>query len=273
MATRKNPITDPDGLKAATRITEERDRKVREKLKNQSTVGSRAAELAAQAGASLGANIPKVVSQTVNAATVGVSNVKQAINDAGQLGGVQGYSHGLASGNLQRHTDIYGGLVIPEIDFNGAIPSDLLNPQIELQATETQLTQGLETYAGATRAQKLLQAGYKYIEEIGKTKQHFHKAQVSIIKGATEGIKTQQAIVGFDCQNIELDIDREKLEQSNEKLRQAQVTTLGIRNETQQLIQLIEAKEGLKESQIKSIQSQTQDVTQRYLQGSFNQVI
>lgn len=273
MATKKNPITDPDGSKAAARITAERDRRVREKLKNQSTVGSRAAELAAQAGASLTANIPKVASQAVNAATVGVSNVRQAVNDVAQLSGIQGYSHGLASGNLQRHTDIYGGLVIPEVDFNGTIPSDLLNPQIELQATEAQLTQGLETYAGATRAQKLLQAGYKYIEEVGKTKQQFHKAEVSIIKGATESIKTQQAIVGFDRQNVELEIDREKLEQSKEKLKQAQVTTLGMSNETQQLIQLIEVREGLKESQIKSIQSQTQDVIQRYLNGSFNSTI
>lgn len=273
MTTKKNPITDPGGLKAAAKVTEERDKRVREKLRNQSTIGNKAAELAAQAGASLTASIPTVASQALNAATATVSNAKQAVNDLRQLGGVQGYSESLSSSSLQRHTDIYGGLTIPEIDFNGAIPSDLLNPQIELQATEAQLTQGLATYAGATRAQQLLQAGYKYIEEIGKTKQQFHKAEVAIIKGATEGIKTQQAIVGFDRQNIELDIDREKLEQSNEKLRQAQVTTLGIRNETQQLIQLIEAKEGLKESQIKSIQSQTQDVTQRYLQGSFNQVI
>ncbi|NJM23581.1 MAG: hypothetical protein HC907_35650 [Richelia sp. SM1_7_0] len=150
------------------------------------------------------------------------------------------------------------------------IPSDLLNPQIELQATEEQLTNGLAVYAGATRAQQLLQAGFKYIEEIGKTKQQYHRAEQSIIKSATEGVKVQQEIVKFDKQNIELDIDITKREQSNEKLKQEQIKLTGMQKETSQIVLKIESQERKRDAEIRSIDAQTQDIIQKYLKDSIN---
>jgi|SRR6476469_3900601 len=162
-------------------------------------------------------------------------------------------------------TDIYGGLAIPELDFNGMIPTDFLNPNIATTATEDQLTAGLENYAGATRAQKLYQAGFNYIAEVGKTKQAMHKAEASVIKGATEGIKVQQEIVRFDRQNIELETDGVKLEQSAEKLNQEGIKLLGLQKETTQITRKIEAVELKRDAEIKAIEAQTQMILQKFL--------
>lgn len=258
----------------------------RVKAQKEKSAGTRAKKVAEAAGtvlkdAAVGVGQTAVsaatgaVSNTANAVTTGASEVKQAATNALQarnaITGEEGYTGQLASGQLTRESDIYGGLAFPEQDFNGMIPSDLLNPQIELQATEEQLTAGLAVYAGATRAQTLLQAGFKYIAEVGKTKQLYHKAEQSVIKAATEGVKVQQETVNYDIENIKLDQKIERREQENEKLKQEQIKTLGARNETEQLRQKIEAQEGKKDAEINSIKAQTQDVIQKYLKGSIHQ--
>jgi 3-methyladenine DNA glycosylase/8-oxoguanine DNA glycosylase len=143
------------------------------------------------------------------------------------------------------------------------IPTDFLNPNIATTATEEQLTAGLENYAGATRAQKLYQAGFNYIGEVGKTKQAYHKAQQQIIKGATEGVKVQQEIVRFDRQNIELETDIVKREQSSEKLNQEQSKLLGMQKETTQITRKIEALEAMRDADILSVQQRTQMIMQK----------
>jgi hypothetical protein len=129
------------------------------------------------------------------------------------------------------------------------------------------LTSGLATYAGASRAQELLQAGFKYIQEVGQTRQQYHKAEQSIIKGATEGIKTQQEIVNFDIANVNLATTQEKLLQADEKLIQARVTTKAYQNETELMRLFFEAKEQKKNAEIQRLQSETQKVIQTYLKG------
>lgn len=251
----------------------------RVKSQKANSAGTRAKKVAETAGAALkdaaGTVGKAAVSGAASAVTTGAANVKQAAINAAQasnaITGEQGYSRGYASGQLNRQVDAYGGLAFPEQDFNGMMPGDLLNPQIELQATEEQLTNGLAVYAGATRAQQLLQAGYTYIEEVGKTKQRYHKAEQSVIKGATEGVKVEQEIVNYDIENVRLDQKFEKLEQENEKLKQEQIKSLAARNETEQLRLKIEAQEGKRNAEISSINASTQNIIQKYLKGSIQQ--
>ncbi|MHC0068436.1 hypothetical protein ACWATR_37165 [Nostoc sp. UIC 10890] len=225
--------------------------------------GARAKAVVDAAKETLG-SVSQIASKAVD---VGAS-IGKAANDVSQMVKPGGYQKGFQSSSLNHKSDVHGGLSFPAQDFSGMIPSDLLNPQIELQATEQQLTSGLQTYSGGVRAQKLLQAGFKYIEEIGKTAQQYHKAETSVIKAATQGIKTQSEIVNFDITNVELDINREKLTQTDEKLVQSRITTTHLKNETEQLRQYYEATERKKQAQIQTLDAQTQDIIQKYLSNS-----
>lgn len=243
------------------------------KAKMSDAVGARAKKLAESLGSELQPN--EVLSKVANAVTSVASNISQTGNDIKQgiqaIQGYQGYTQGYASNNLVATQDPYGGVAMPLMDFKDLVPQDLLNPSINIKATEEQLTNGLAEYAAGTRAQVLLQAGFKYIEEVGKTKQQYHKAEQSLIKASTEGVKVHQEIVKFDTQKVELAINYEKLEQTDERLKQAQITTLAGKNETQQLVQKFEAMESKREATINQIKAQTADIVQRYLKDSINQ--
>ncbi|MBD2208122.1 hypothetical protein [Calothrix sp. FACHB-168] len=274
MPRKKYGITDPTGEKQAEieRITQERDERARAKLKERfANVGNKAQEVAATIGTTL-QPITNTVSTVANAVTTTAAtaantanNIKQALAPTGT-----GYKHSYASSQLKHNNNPYGDLSIPSLDFNSLVPGDLLHPSGLPQATEQELTNGLAEYAGATRALQLYQAGFKYINEVGKTKQEYHKAQQSVIKSATEQVKVNQEIVRFDRQNVELEIDKEKLQHSNERLKQAQITTTALSNETSQMALKFEAQEQKREAEIKSIQSQTQDIIQKYLKDSIN---
>ncbi|BDA76594.1 hypothetical protein CAL7716_107600 (plasmid) [Calothrix sp. PCC 7716] len=279
--TKMNPITDPTGEKAkakqeaAQQARKEQDERVQARVKAKLEavrgVGAKAAEVAQNIGTTLQPvtntinSVANAVTATAATAANTANNITQALAPTGT-----GYQGSYQSSQLQTATDIYGGLQMPAVSFDGLMPTDLLHPSGLPQISEQELTQGLAEYAGATRAQKLYQAGFKYIEEVGKTKQQYHKAEQSIIKAATEGVKVQQEIVRFDRQNVELATDREKLEHSNERLKQAQITTTALRNETAQLALKFEAQEGKRDAEIKSIQAQTQDIIQKYLKDSIN---
>jgi hypothetical protein len=255
---------EPGSLTGSQRFKEEKE------AQKANSVGAKAKKLAEQAGTVL-SKTPEAESNTTTTATTTAPKVADTTQLV-QAYGATGYQAGYASGAITHNIDAYGGLAFPKQDFNGLIPSDLLNPQIELQATEEQLTNGLAVYAGATRAQRLLQTGFKYIEEVGKTKQQYHKAEQSIIKGATEGVKVQEEIVRFDKQHIELDIDINKREQSNETLKQEQVKLTGMQKQTSQIVLKIEAQERKRDAEIRSIDAQTQDIIQKYLKDSISSV-
>jgi hypothetical protein len=248
--------------------------------KENNSIGAKAKKAAESAGVVLESAkdalqpVASTVSSIANATTTAVAtasntanNIRQALTPTGI-----GYQQLLSSSNLQQKSDIHGGLTMPEMKFDGMIPTDLLHPQNSNlpQVSEEELTTGLAVYAGAIRAQKLYQSGFKYIEEVGKTKQQYHKAEQSIIKAATESVKVDQEVVRFDKQNIELGIDKEKLTQSNERLKQSQITTVAMQNETSQLALKFEAQEQKRDAEIGSIKAQTQDIIQRYLKDSIN---
>jgi len=260
---KKNPITDPTGEKAAekAKTREEENSQMSERIKARfASMGIRATEAATAAGTTFEPVVN--AAQTVSNA---VSNVAQSVGNA-----ASNVTQSVAGSSIQRHSDPRGGLKVPEMDFTGLIPSDLLHPSGLPKVSEEELTAGLAEYAGATRAQRLYQAGFKYIEEVGKTKQQYHKAEQSIIKAATESVKVQQEVVRFDKQNVELDIDLEKLEHSKEKLKQARITTIALQHETSQIGQKFEAQRHKRDAEIKSIQAQSQDIIQKYLKDSVN---
>lgn len=234
----------------------------RVKQQAENSVGAKAKRIADEAIASLG-NVSQVAAKVVET----TAQAGKTIGDIAQTVKPSGYQNSFQSSSLVHKSDVYGGLAFPVQDFSGMIPSDLLNPQIELQATDEQLTSGLATYAGASRAQQLLLAGFKYISEVGKTRQEYHKAEQSIIRGATEGIKVQQEVVRFDTANVNLAIDQEKLIHADEKLIQARVTTQALRNETELHRLFYERKEEKKKADIERIEVETQRVRQTYLKG------
>jgi hypothetical protein len=195
---------------------------------------------------------------------VGAAIAKTAI-DVTQIVTPGGYSKGFQSSTLTHKSDVYAGVAFPKQDLSGMLPGDLLNPQIELQATEEQLSNGINHYAAGVRAQQLLSAGFKYIEEIGKTAQQYHKAESSLIKAATLGVKTQTEIINFDIANVEQDINREKLLQTDQKLVQAKISTTHEHRVTEQLRLFYEASERKKDSQIKILDLQNQELMQKYL--------
>jgi len=247
---------------------QETDKKARARLKDKfETVGDKAKQVADNAGVAF-----QTVSNAANTVASGAAQVSQVVTNTaqalGSLAGFKGYTGHRASGELTTTGDPYGGVTIPTTDIQSLVPTDLLNPQIELKATEEQLTAGLAEYAAGTRAQQLLQAGYKYIEEVGKTKQSMHKAQGSIIKGVIESVKVKHEIVNFDIANVTLETNKEKLNQANEKLKQEQVKTLAAQNETAQLIEKTEALEGKRSAEIQRIRAQTNDIIQKYLKDS-----
>lgn len=240
--------------------------------KTVSSTGAKAKALAEGAGVALTqvGQVAQTVSNAASTVTSTAAKVGQAVKDTGQaIGNATGFTGSKASSQLTTSNgDAYGGVSVPVTDIQSLIPSDLLHPQITLKATEEELTTGLIEYAAGTRAQQLLQAGYKYIEEVGKTKQSMHKAQSSIIKGATEEVKVNQNIVEFDIQNVELAIKGEKLNQSEERLKQEQIKTSAAQNETLQLIEKTEALEGKRNAETQRIKAQTNDIIQKYLKDS-----
>jgi hypothetical protein len=239
------------GLTGSKRVKEQAD----------NSIGAKAKRIADEAIASLG-NVSQVTAKVVET----TAQVGKTLGDIAQKIKPSGYQN-FQSSSLVHKTDVYGGLAFPVQDFSNLIPGDLLNPQIELQATDEQLTSGLATYAGASRAQELLQAGFKYIQEVGQTRQQYHKAEQSIIKGATEGIKTQQEIVNFDIANVNLSTTQEKLLQADDKLIQARVTTNAYQNETELMRSFFEAKEQKKTAEIQRLKAESEKITQTYLKG------
>jgi hypothetical protein len=241
------------------------------------SIGKRAAKLAQDAASSLnkGADTIAQVRSNVGAVAAGVSSVAGAITtgkaqargvvvDVQQASAID-YRAKQHRTEIKKETDPYSAVRVPEFDFQGIVPTDLLKPSISVTATPEELSEGLEMYAAGTRAQRLYQAGYKFIEECGRTKQAYHKAQGAVVKGATEGVKVQQEIVRFDRQNIELEIDKVKLEQSGEKLNQENTRLLGLEKETTQLSRKIEAMESKRDAEISLLESQTQEIRQKYL--------
>jgi hypothetical protein len=265
-------LTDPDGTKQAAKeaIAQKNDAKARERLKERfQSVGDKVAETAQSIGTTLQpatnavSTVANAVTTTVAQAANTVGNIKQALAPTGT-----GYQHEYASSQISHQSDVYGGLQIPEIKFDTLLPTDLLHPSGLPQVSEQELTAGLAEYAGATRAMELYKAGFQYIEKVGQTKQQYHKAQQSVIKASTEQVKVHQEIVRFDRQNVELAIDKEKLGHSNEKLKQAQITTTALGNETAQIALKYEAQEGKRGAEIQAINAQKQDIIQRYLKDS-----
>jgi len=243
--------------------------------KTKESIGSKAAKLAQDTAASLNkgaetiAQVRSNVGAVAGAITTGRAQTVGAAVDVKQMVGTdRGASQHRTE--IVKDTDCFGGLSVPVTDFGGIVPSDLLKPAIGVTATAEELTEGLENYAAGTRAQKLYQAGYKFIEEVGKTKQARHRAQSSIIKGATEGVKVQQEMVRFDRQNIELETDMVKREQSAEKLNQEDVKLLGMQKETTQITRKIEAIEAKRDAEINVIDTQTRDILQKFMIESIN---
>jgi len=234
----------------------------RVKEQNENSVGAKAKRIADEAIASLG-NVSQVSAKVVET----TAQAGKTLGDIAPTIKPNGYQNGFQSSSLSHKSDVYGGIAFPVQDFSGMIPSDLLSPQIELQASDEQLTNGLATYAGASRAQELLQAGFKYIQEVGQTRQQYHKAEQSIIRGATEGVKVQQEVVNFDIANVNLATNQEKLIQADEKLIQARVTSQAYRNETEQMRMFYEAKEQKKNAEIQRLQAESQKIIQTYLKG------
>jgi len=246
MVTRKAPLTGSKRLKN----------------QDENSVGARVKRVADEAIASLG-NVSQVAARVVEM----TAQSGKTLGDISQTVKPSGYQNGFQSSTLTHKSDAYGGVAFPVQDFSGMIPSDLLNPQIEIQASDVQLTSGLAIYAGASRAQELLQAGFKFIQAVGETRQQYHKAEQSIIKGATEGIKGQNEVVNFDIANVNLATTQEKLLQADEKLIQAKVTTQAYRNETELMRVFFESKEQKKNAEIQRLQAETQKIIQTYLKG------
>ena len=136
----------------------------------------------------------------------------------------QGFNEGFTP--VQQISDPYMGLKVPEFDRSGATPQDLLRPDGIETISEEELNQALTTYAGGTNAQRAKQAGYNYIGEVGKTLQAEQKAKQNIIKGGKEAIKTQQELVKFDTERINLNTTIEGRNQANQRLMQAQIRVL-----------------------------------------------
>ncbi|MBG1258421.1 hypothetical protein [Nostoc commune] len=234
----------------------------RVKEQDENSIGARAKRIADDALASLG-NVSQATAKVVET----TAQAGKTLGDIAQTIKPTGYQNGFQSSALVHKSDVYDGLAFPKQDFSGMIPNDLLNPQIELQASEEQLTNGLAVYAGASRAQQLLSAGCKYIGEVGKTRIEYHKAEQSVIRGSTEAIKVQQEVVRFDTANVNLAIDQEKLIHADEKLIQARVTTQALRNETELQRLFYERMEEKKKADTERLDVEIQRVRQTYLKG------
>lgn len=260
------PITDPTGEKAKakaeaeTQARQEQDARVHAKVKARMDamrgVGAKAAEVANTVGTVL-----QPVSNVIN------KGIDATVNTGNNLisGNYSGIQTNSSYTQIEPITDVYSGVAIPHLKFDALVPTDLLNPSGLPECTEQQLNDGLKQYASATRAMHLYQAGFKYISEVGKTKQEYHKAQQSIIKASTEEVKVQREVTKFDTQNVELASDREKLYQADERLKQQQIITEATRTETQQLILKVEATESKRNAEIEALKAQTQEIISKYL--------
>lgn len=253
------PITDPTGQKQVEkeRIQKEQDERVQAKIKERfAKVGEKASQVANTVGTVL-----QPISNTLN------KGIDATVSTGNSL--ISGNYSGITTNSnytkIEAITDVNSGVTIPKLEFNSLVPTDLLNPSGLPECSEQQLNDGLKQYASATRAMQLYQAGFKYIGEVGKTKQEYHKAQQSIIKASSEEVKVQREVTKFDTQNVELSSDREKLYQADERLKQQQIITEATRTETQQLIQKVEATEQKRNAEIEALKAQTQEIVSKYL--------
>ncbi|OKH41135.1 hypothetical protein NIES2101_34745 [Calothrix sp. HK-06] len=256
------PITDPTGEKAKAKAEarKEQDELVQARVKARMDamrgVGAKAAEVANTVGTVL-QPVTNAINKGIDAT---VSNGNSLIS--GNYSTIQTNS---SYTQIEPITDVYSGVAIPQLKFDSLVPTDLLNPSGLPECSEQQLNDGLKQYASATRAMQLYQAGFKYIGEVGKTKQEYHKAQQSIIKSSTESVKVQREVTKFDTQNVELSSDREKLYQADERLKQQQIITQATRTETSQLIAKVEATEQKRNAEIEALKAQTNEIVSKYL--------
>lgn len=171
---------------------------------------------------------------------------------------------------IQRTSDPYMGVKLPEFDANGAIPQDPLKPDGIETMSEDDANKALAVYAGGVQVQRVRQAGYNYVGEVGKTVQAREKSKQSLIKGGREGVKTQQEIVKFDTERVNLETAIEGRNQAVQRLEQGQVKTEASVIETHQIRQKLGAAILKRDAEVSKLVGQATDIKNKYLQGVIN---
>jgi hypothetical protein len=225
MVTKKNPITDPDGSKAAAKAAKQTDKKARAKLKERFEKPLETVSNVAQGAASVVNKAAEVIGTGVNAGKQvanGLKSIRQAVSGGSQLvtqDATESYKQ--ASEIAQQYgileQDIKALLGTDPYTADGSSPE-----QTAGEAKKQQLKLQRQLNAQETRAAKI-----KLGRKIVQNQREETRLIGDVVDLHTSRIETGTKVVTNQIANTKYNIEQSKLEETEEFLTQQQIRTQG----------------------------------------------
>ncbi|MBU7587022.1 MAG: hypothetical protein KAF91_29925 [Nostoc sp. TH1S01] len=247
---KKNPITDPTGEKAATKATQEADKRVRERLRARFSNYQPPTQLqeTAQKIAQTTKNIEdtaKTVNTKIGAEINSIGNVVESIGLT---------STGKTVQTIKSH-DAYGGLSLPTFEPQSFLAGDLfVNSSALPRTSKLEADAIVESIEEKRQTLRVVGANLDLNTDVLKTGVKSEKMTQAAIDYGIAKVNTETKLTQFETAEVQYEIGLTKLDQTHEKLVHEQVTLEGLRNETDQRKRFWQEKYALGESRIKQVQ-------------------
>ncbi|MBD2303037.1 hypothetical protein [Nostoc sp. FACHB-190] len=247
---KKNPITDPTGEKAATKATQEADKRVRERL--------RARFVNNQSPTQLQETVKKIADTTQNvgdaAKTVnaGIGTVTNSFSNIAES--IPVIATGKTAQTIKSH-DAYGGLSLTIFEPQNFLAGDLFIDSSTLPRTSKLEADAIvESIEEKRQTLRVVGANLDLNTDVLKTGVKSEKMTQAAIDYGVAKVNTDTKLTQFETAKVQYEIGLTKLDQTHEKLFHEQVTLEGLRNETDQRKRFWQEKYALGESRIKQVQ-------------------
>jgi hypothetical protein len=247
MPTRKNPITDPTGEKAAARQAQEAEKRTKERLRRKSSTDNslqEATQKVADAVKNIG-DTAKTVATAAGTVTNSIGNVAESIGLT---------ATGKTSQTIKSH-NAYGGLSLVGFEPQTFLAPDLFKDSSTLPRTsKIEADTVVESIEEKRQTLRIVGANLDLNTDILKIGAKSEKMSQAAIDYGISKVNTDTKLTQFESAKVQYEIGLTKLDQNLEKLSHEQVTLEGLRNETDQRKRFWQEKYALGESRIKQVQ-------------------
>jgi len=225
MATKKNPITDPDGSKAAAKAAKQTDKKARAKLKERFEKPLETISNVAQGTASVTNKAAEVIGTGVNAGKQvanGLKSIRQSVTGGSQLVTQD------ATESYKQASEIAQQYGIVEQDIKALLGTDPYTAdgsspeQTAGEAKKQQLKLQRQLNAQETRAAKI-----KLGRKIVQNQREETRLIGDVVELHTSRIEVGTKVVTNQIASTKYNIEQSKLEETEEFLTQQQIKTQG----------------------------------------------
>jgi len=225
MATKKNPITDPDGSKAAAKAAKQTDKKARARLKERFEKPLETVTNAAQGAANVANKAAEVIGTGVNAGKQvanGLKSIRQSVTGGSQLVTQD------ATESYKQASEIASQYGIVEQDIKALLGTDPYTAdgsspeQTAGEAKKQQLKLQRQLNAQETRAAKI-----KLGRKIVQNQREETRLIGDVVDLHTSRIEVGTKVVTNQIANTKYNIEQSKLEETEELLTQQQIRTQG----------------------------------------------